>query len=133
MVVADQSWSVYILSQHSKRNGIRGTAVANAFDPEFIESVVEHMNLDHADAVSNYATAFAPEITSRSMGDIRQTRMVDASASGITLEQTYDSGDRRQFFIAFAAAGLPQELEGPEQMRSALVTMAKKARILVET
>ena len=105
--------------------------MADEFDPAFIESVVEHMNVDHDDAVKNYMLAFAPENARQSRGEFPHIKMVDARATGITLEQTNDSGGSRRFDISFASAGLPAELEGPEQIRSALVAMAKKARVII--
>lgn len=103
--------------------------MSEPFDPSFVASVIEHMNLDHADAVLNSALAFVPELHGLSADDIEQARMTAVDASGIGIALTRKSGIQQQFNVAYAVAGLPTLLEGPEQVRSALVTMAKKARI----
>lgn len=102
--------------------------MSEQFTPSFVESVIEHMNVDHTDAVLNYALAFVPELLEQRAEDFEQARMTAIDASGIGIELTTKSGAQKQVTIAYAIAGLPALLDGPEQVRSALVTMAKKAR-----
>ena len=102
--------------------------MSDPFDPSFVDSVIEHMNVDHTDAVLNYALAFVPELLGLSAEDFEQAQMTALDASGIGIELTTNSGEQQRVTVAYAAAGLPASLEGPQQVRSALVTMAKKAR-----
>lgn len=89
------------------------------------------MNHDHADAVLNCVLAFAPDVARQQVeaADISQAQMTDIDATGFATEITLVSGQVRQLVISYAAAGLPSQLGGPEQVRSALVTMAKKTRL----
>lgn len=107
--------------------------MTGTFDSAFVQSVVEHMNHDHADAVLNCVRAFAPAVAGQqhTRWRIYQARMTDIDASGFATEITLVSGEVQHLVIAYAAAGLPPQLERPEQVRSALVTMAKKARLLL--
>ena len=96
------------------------------------------MNVDHADAVLNYVLAFTPHApvphtngTSETDAGIAKATLADIDAVGLAVEVTLVSGEVQQFFVTYAAAGLPPQLDGPEQVRSALVTMAKKARLLL--
>lgn len=96
------------------------------------------MNDDHADAVLNCVLAFAPDApgqhrdgTDKTDAEIAKATMTDIDAKKLVAEVTLVSGEVQQVVVTYASAGLPPQLDGPDQVRSALVTMAKKARVLL--
>jgi len=106
--------------------------VTGKFEPEFVASVVEHMNSDHADAVSNYAEAFGEWPAGIENSESEPVKLTDVTANGIELSLGGQKRDLQKITIPYTVAGLPQELEGPEQVRTALVLMAKAARKALE-
>ncbi len=107
--------------------------MSDKFDRAFVESVIEHMNIDHSDAVLNSALAFAPELNDLGENDVEHVRLTDVDAGGIRIELTTKSRQEMQVVVAYSAAGLPGLLDSQEQVRSALVIMAKKARQRIST
>lgn len=84
---------------------------------EFINEVTEHMNSDHADSLKDYAAAFAAVDWADSV------RMTSLTVNGIELLCLSASGGNKSVHVEFAKA-----LNRPEQVRGALVAMAKEAR-----
>jgi len=92
--------------------GTDSTESLDDFDPEFVESVVVHMNQDHADAVRLYAHGFAGY-----QGE-EEVKMTGICSQWLIL--TIGESEIR---IRFDPA-----LSGPEEVRSRLVSMAAEAR-----
>ena len=98
-----------MLVQHS------GSAM---FKPQEIQSIVEHMNEDHADAVLSYARAFT------SFDTITAATMHSIDASGIDIECSHVSGQSKAR-IPFAAP-----LSSSGEARTALVDLVKTSRTI---
>jgi len=105
--------------------------MAESFDREFVTSVIEHMNLDHADAVVNYAQAFGQLPDAVDLERMQQVLLTDVTSTGVELGLVDVSGQSITLDIAYNETGLPERLESEEQVRSALVFMAKAARKII--
>lgn len=93
------------------------TPSENVISSGFAEDVIEHMNTDHSDSLLEYAIAFT------SANWAKKVLMTDLQSSGFTLLCQSGSGREESVWISFE----PQ-LTRPQQVRGALVSMAKKAR-----
>lgn len=89
--------------------------------PEFISDVIEHMNTDHVDSLQDYLRAFT------SVNGGVNAKMTDLSVSGFELEYQSTAGATDRAWIPFGRA-----ISRPEQVRGALVSMAKRARSHIE-
>lgn len=101
------------------------------FDADFTASVIEHMNDDHSDAVVNYAKAFGQLPEGLDRDQLEQAQLVGIDKSGVMLGLVDASGKSVKLDIAYNQAGLPDRLESEDQVRSALVFMAKAARKII--
>ncbi len=92
------------------------------FDAETVGSIVDHMNEDHADALSVYLQAF----TDIKIEAINKLRMSDINADGITM--TYQmSGEKSAVQIQFKDV-IGKRLKDIAAARGALVAMVKTGR-----
>lgn len=88
---------------------------------EFITDVTAHMNSDHAESLKDYAAAFA------SIDWADSVQMISMSVTGIELECQSANGRCEMVCVEFS-----KPLSRPEQVRGALVAMAKRARQTLE-
>src|SRR5262249_22951821 len=82
---------------------------------EIAESIMEHMNRDHADALLHYARHYARE-------DADEARMVAVDRLGFQLH--LKQGDRR----GSARIASPHEVTTAAESRAVLIEMARAAR-----
>ena len=85
--------------------------------PEFVSDVIQHMNSDHVASLQDYLVAF------QAVSGAVNPQMTDLSVSGFELEYQSLSGVREKVWIKFG-----REISRPEQVRGALVALAKRAR-----
>lgn len=92
------------------------------WDQESTAGIIEHMNEDHADAVSLYLKAFGNVNV-----ESTQVKMTAIDANGITL--SFQSIEGEGFCaIQFADAGVKSPLANLSESRSALVSLVANAR-----
>ena len=92
------------------------------FDAESVKSIVDHMNEDHADALTLYVKAF----TSIDVKCIENLRMRDMDSDGISLGYT-QANEPQEIHISFQQA-IGKSLRSVSGARGALVKMVKLAR-----
>ncbi len=85
------------------------------------QGAIDHMNADHADAVLAYAQGIAGLRTASA------ARVTGIDAAGLDLDVSVD-GQLRSVRVAF-----DPPLTSPEQLRPALVALAARARVAVES
>lgn len=90
------------------------------------------MNTDHADAVHNYLKAFGSLPSGCTDAEIDRVLMSDVNATCVELRLEKRTGAYEKIQIPYSSAGLPHTLESADQVRSALVVMAKAARKVLE-
>jgi putative heme iron utilization protein len=86
----------------------------------FVESVIEHMNTDHAQSLRDYAMAYG------NLASVNSVILSGLSEKAMTLECHIGS---RQETLTIP---LTIEIKRPEQVRGVLVSMAKQARAQLE-
>lgn len=90
--------------------------------PEFAQSVVEHMNQDHADAVLAYAQAFGGR------PDAHSAHLVAIDETGMDIQVQTDANAPANTERHVIRIDFDTPLDSAEQVRGALIKLARQAR-----
>lgn len=97
------------------------------FSEQDTQSVIEHMNEDHADAVLLYVKAFADPAEFENMDLLESAAMSTIDESGIDVLCQYGTTDRT-IRINYKDTGAGERLESISGARKMLVDMVMNAR-----
>ena len=100
--------------------------MTSRLDPHTVESVIAHMNDDHADACLCIVRAFSPHTQAV------QARLIDLDDARMTfrIHQPQDT-DQSQSASRIITVDFPEPLRDESQIRNVLVDMTRKARELI--
>jgi len=86
---------------------------------EYTQSIIDHMNDDHADAVLAYVQAYTAHVSAS------QASLKAVDVAGMDVEFTVDGHTK------VARINYPEPLSSDDQVRPVLIKMVKRAREII--